>query len=230
MQAKKINCVFASLSGESSSSGLPSIFVRFQGCNLRCSYCDTVRAQKFDAVDTGYMCTDIVAQIQPFLEKGIHNIILTGGEPLAQLSKYDLLHLYADISNAAKGSIITIQVETNGSYPLPYRDDITRIRYVMDYKLPLSEMEGSMDLDNFKKLKEYDELKFVVSGKEDVERAFDILHTYPIKCRYIWFSPVYGDTQLAQYVWNAIIECQIPNVRMQLQLHKIVFGDTTMEV
>ncbi len=100
----------------------------------------------------------------------------------------------------------------------------------MDYKLPLSEMEGSMDLDNFKKLKEYDELKFVVSGKEDVERAFDILHTYPIKCRYIWFSPVYGDTQLAQYVWNAIIECQIPNVRMQLQLHKIVFGDTTMEV
>jgi len=214
---KNLTSIFISLSGESSSVGKRTLFVRFQGCNLRCSYCDTVRSQNCNKKDFEI---DILPEINKFItQHNLTNIILTGGEPLLQLSRKELQLIIEKVK--AINSDIIVQVETNGSKLIPKFKQKT-ISFIMDYKLPSSGMEQSMELHNFARLQQKDELKFVVKTMHDLEVVNYILSKYNPICNNIWISPCYGEIGYST-LFKYVRECKHPNVKMQIQLHKIVF-------
>ena len=224
---KSIYSMFYSLSGEASSVGARALFIRCKGCNLRCKYCDTSYAWDIQPV----LQTDLKSELPPLLkDKNIRYIILTGGEPLLQFTSYDL-QMLCEIGMEYNPNTI-IQIETNGSIPIPRtikRGREQRIQFVMDIKLPSSGMYDKMNFDNLSKLSIFDQVKFVIQDEKDLEVAFDICTRYTIKCRDIWFSPVYGQCD-EKWLWNSIVKTNDDRFRVQLQLHKVVFGQVDFEV
>ena len=201
----KINEIFLSIQGESSSVGLPTIFVRFTGCNLRCSYCDTTYAYN-DGLNMSL--DDIMNKIDAL---GYKRVCLTGGEPLLQediQSLIDRLNGY-DVS-----------IETNGSVPLHKFHLHPGQRFVMDVKLISSGCYDSMKFDNFDHLSDNDEIKFVVCDRTDYELAKEVIQRYH-KQGQILISPVFDTIDYVTLVeW--ILRDKL-NVRFQLQIHKIVW-------
>lgn len=159
-----IHSIFKSIEGEVSphNQGAFTIFVRTCGCNLRCSYCDTLEAQN-ESTGKPMTLKGIIAELASLK---CRNVTFTGGEPLCQSTDLmkklmEELHYYFSIS-----------VETNGSKSIePFRG---LARFVMDYKLPSSGMEKHMNLQNFSSLSEMDFVKFVISNKEDFKQALKV--------------------------------------------------------
>ena len=152
----RVNEIFKSIQGESSYAGIPCVFVRLTGCNLRCSYCDTTYA--YDEGAEMSAC-EILKTIKGY---GCKNVCVTGGEPLLQSSVNKLINLLN--KNRYK-----IFVETGGSINIDMLPKaVTRI---MDIKCPDSGMENEMDWDNIDRLKSNDEVKFIISSKKDYEWA-----------------------------------------------------------
>src|SRR5512139_1204524 len=150
----KVCEIFASVQGESSYAGLPCVFVRMTGCNLRCSYCDTAYAYSDGREMTE---EEIVRVVQSY---GLRLVEVTGGEPLLQPEVPGLITRFLDLGYA-------VLVETNGSVSI--RDLDRRAIVIMDIKTPGSGMSGKMDLRNLDCLKGDGELKFVVTGRPDYE-------------------------------------------------------------
>lgn len=200
------------LTGEGLRTGELACFIRLSGCNLRCSYCDTKYALENNSGEE-LSIDKIIKKVDKI---GFKNITITGGEPLIHK---DIEKLISKLLN--KG--YNINIETNGSI------DITKYLgkclITMDYKCPSSLIEGAMNLDNLEKLTENDVLKFVIN-ENDLNAVKKILKKYDLKC-YVYLSPIFGEIDFKRIV-EFMKECNsqginMQKVRMQVQLHKIVW-------
>lgn len=214
MKRFKVVEIFQSINGEGTRAGQLAVFVRFQGCNLSCSFCDTAWANKEDAAFTWMTEEEIYKRIK---QTGIKNVTLTGGEPLLQEGILSLLELLT------KDEALSVEIETNGSVFLePFTKLKNRPIFTMDYKLPGSGMEGKMRIDNFSLLTSKDTVKFV-AGKGDLLRIKEVLESYSLvgKC-HIYLSPVFGKIEPVEIV-EFLLENRYNEVNLQLQLHKIIW-------
>ncbi|APU60496.1 putative 7-cyano-7-deazaguanosine (preQ0) biosynthesis protein QueE [Clostridium botulinum] len=206
---------FVSINGEGRRSGQLAIFIRFAGCNLNCSYCDTLWANEKDVSYELISSKDIYDYIK---SQKIKNVTLTGGEPLMQKGIVELLKLLS------KDKELYVEIETNGSVLLDEFLDIENSpRFTMDYKLPSSNMENKMALDNFRYLTNKDTVKFVSGSIEDLEKAKEIIKKYNLaNTTNVYISPVFGKINL-----DTIVEFMKNNkmngVNLQVQLHKIIW-------
>lgn len=206
---------FVSINGEGRLSGQLAIFIRFKGCNLDCSYCDTRWANEENATYELMTKEDIYNYIK---STEVKNITLTGGEPLIQEGMMELL------SFLCKDESISIEIETNGSVDIERFTKIekNRPKFTMDYKLSFSNMEDKMVVNNFRYLTKNDTVKFVVSSK-DLERTKYIIDKYNlINTTNVYISPVFGEVDM-----NDIVEFMKNNkmngATLQIQLHKIIW-------
>ncbi|NQZ53769.1 MAG: 7-carboxy-7-deazaguanine synthase QueE [Piscirickettsiaceae bacterium] len=205
----RITEIFYSLQGETRTVGLPTVFVRLTGCPLRCGYCDTAYAfhggEKRDIVD-------IVNEVRSYNPR---YVTVTGGEPLAQKSCHELLSALCDLD-------IEVSLETSGAINISTVDP--RVVCVMDLKTPASGEESKNKYDNIDKLKPTDQVKFVICDRNDYEWACHKVEEYDLASRSeVLFSPVHGDLKPADLA-DWIIEDNLP-VRMQIQMHKYLWGD-----
>ena len=198
------------MQGESSFAGLPCIFVRLTGCNLRCSWCDTAYAYE-EGFDISV--AELIARIQAYTCSLVE---ITGGEPLLQNDTPALAKLLLD-----KG--YSVLVETNGSQNISLLDP--RCIRIVDMKCPSSGEAEKNDLANLEKLTMQDEVKFVVGSREDYEFAKALLPRLPgfFKRKNIHFSPLYAIVA-PEKLAGWILEDGI-NARLSLQLHKIIWPD-----
>jgi 7-carboxy-7-deazaguanine synthase len=201
--------MFVSIQGESTWAGLGCFFVRLAGCNLRCGYCDTPGAleagQELVEIDT--IVRDVRASVVPLVE-------VTGGEPLVQESFPELAAALLAIPGK------TVLVETNGSLDIGLIPEGAVA--IVDVKCPGSGEGGSFDMANIARLRPSDEVKFVLSGREDYEWASDFVREHALVKRVVavHFSPVEGALEAATLgAW--LVEDGLA-VRMMMQLHKAV--------
>ncbi len=218
MNSFYINEIFASINGEGLYSGELAVFVRLNGCNLRCSYCDTVYAQQFKC---GGLLTsaEILQQVKSFV--GIHKITLTGGEPLFADHIQELLGAFT-----AEG--YQVGIETNGSVSLaPFLESSfsDNLYFCCDYKLPSSNEEEQMCLDNITLLRPNDTLKFVIGTEQDLQKVAVILQEFAPQC-YVYLSCVFQQMSPQRVVeqmlqWASVLD--LTKVRIQLQMHKYIW-------
>lgn len=152
------------------------------------------------------------------VESGIKNITITGGEPLLQENIGEFL------KKLGENLDLNIEIETNGSINLKRFSEIKNSpSFTMDYKLPSSNMEKYMDLDNFRYLTEKDTVKFVAGDIKDLEKAREVIEKYSLvgKCA-VYISPVFGKIELSSIV-EFMKKYKLNGVNMQLQMHKIIW-------
>jgi 7-carboxy-7-deazaguanine synthase len=204
----KIYEIFKSIQGESSYAGLPCLFIRMTGCNLRCSYCDTTYAY-LEGKDLSE--DEIMDEVQL---AGIQLVEVTGGEPLLQKEVYNLIKRLLDEG-------YKVLVETNGSVSL--KDVDRRAIIILDIKTPGSGMSKEMDLSNIDYIKNTDEIKFVITSRTDYEWSKEMIQRYRLKDKcHILFSPAFGilpPEDLSMWILEDRLE-----VRLNLQLHKYIFN------
>ncbi len=206
----QITEIFFSIQGEGIHAGLPTVFIRATGCNLRCTYCDTTYAYE----NGKEMSIDqIISKIEKYQ---CINICITGGEPLLQ---NDTLRLIRKLQEKK----YQISLETNGSIPLPLDLNKNNLMISMDLKMPSSKMHENMRFENLKKLTENDQLKCIIQHKEDYQYAKKMVKDFQPICHII-FQPVWGSNmeKLAEWILNDKL-----SVRMGVQLHKLVWGEKT---
>ncbi len=216
MAVYKVVEIFTSINGEGMRAGELAVFIRLQGCNLRCGYCDTMWANEADAVYTEMTEKEIYQAVKA---AGIRNVTLTGGEPLWQPEIEALIEIL--ISD----TWLRLEIETNGSVFLkPFMNALNPPVFTMDYKLAGSGMEDRMNLDNFMLLKPADTVKFVVSGIEDLKRAEDIIRRYELERRcHVILSPVFGKIRPEDIV-EYMKKQKLNDIRMQIQMHKVIWN------
>lgn len=203
-----VNEIFYSIQGETSTAGLPSVFVRLAGCNLSCSWCDTPYAREGSPMELD----EIMARIEA--HPSADHVTVTGGEPLAQANTVHLLRRIVE-----RG--LRCQLETNGSILL--KDVPEKVRTIADVKTPSSGESDSFEMRNLKYLSDRDELKFVIATAEDYDFSRDFLAKYPPRKGVIVnFSPVFG-TMPPSELADRIIRDGLP-VRLNLQIHRIIWG------
>lgn len=206
----KVVELFDSIEGEGKRSGSLATFVRFAGCNLRCSYCDTAYALfgEKEACEYHEMTVDeIVASIHYM------RVTLTGGEPMMQEGIYDLLHVLN-----TRG--YEVNVETNGTVkPMIGRGEF----WTMDYKLPSSGMEDRMRLENYENLTERDVVKFVIGSDEDMDRTVEVVERLQTPAQ-VFLGAVSGKYPERKIVERMLREPVLRNARLQLQIHKHVWS------
>ncbi|TAN38524.1 MAG: radical SAM protein [Nitrospirae bacterium] len=205
----KVCEIFTSIQGESTYAGLPCTFVRLTGCNLRCSYCDTQYAfEEGAAHDIG----DIIALVR---KAGIPLVEITGGEPLMQKAELQLL------VSRLLDSGFQVLIETNGSQNVGGID--VRAVIILDLKTPGSGMGDMNDFSNIACLKPADEVKFVICDRADYVWAKDVIGRYDLQDRCtVLLSPAIGRLE-PRLLSEWIIQDRL-RVRLNLQLHKYIFG------
>jgi len=200
--------VFCSIQGESTYAGLPCIFIRLAGCNLRCNYCDTTYSYESD-INLSH--TEIITKIKDY--EPVKLVEITGGEPLLQDKVYKLFELLNENGYSTL-------LETNGSISLNNVPDY--VVKIVDVKCPGSGEEKSFLLENLEYIhQEKDEIKFVLTDNFDYNWAKDFVFKYKLNDYKILFSPV-SDKIDPQDLAKWILDDKL-NVRMQLQLHKIIW-------
>ena len=205
----RVTEIFYSLQGESSYTGMPTVFVRLTGCPLRCGYCDTAYA--FTG-GTWQSIEDVLAKV---LTYGAQYVCVTGGEPLAQKSCHELLEKLCDAG-------YRVSLETSGA--MDVSDVDARVMRVMDIKTPASGEVGRNLFSNIDYLTAHDEVKFVICDRDDYFWAINVLQQYKLTdvCR-VLFSPSYTTLKpqdLAEWILHDKLA-----VRMQIQLHKLLWGE-----
>jgi 7-carboxy-7-deazaguanine synthase len=204
-----INEIFYSIQGESTFAGKPCVFVRFAGCDLRCSWCDTTYAfheGRKMSVD------EVVQQVDLY---GSPLVEVTGGEPLLQDDVYPLMERLLDAGR-------TVLLETGGHLDVGRVPD--NVIKVIDVKCPASGESAKVEWRNIDRLGLHDEVKFVIQNRADYEFARDVLNTHALdrRCAAVLFSPVHGvldPKDLSEW----ILADRLP-VRLQLQIHKHIWG------
>lgn len=210
-----VNEIFHSIQGESSHAGRPCVFVRLTGCNLRCAWCDTAYA--FDegrSISVDEVVGAVEAYDCPLVE-------ITGGEPLLQPDVYPLM-------NRLLGAGKTVLLETGGQ--IDVSDVPAAVVKVLDVKCPGSGEAARNAWGNLERLAGHDEVKFVIRDRVDYEFARDVLRRHGLerRCAAVLLSPVHrvlDPRELA--AWS--LADRLP-VRVQVQLHKYVWGDDTRGV
>ncbi|SHM09667.1 7-carboxy-7-deazaguanine synthase [Pseudomonas punonensis] len=206
----RITEIFFSLQGEARTAGLPTVFVRLTGCPLRCQYCDTAYAFSGGELLSLETILERVASYRP------RYICVTGGEPLAQPNCIPLLEKLCDAG-------YEVSLETSGALDVSAVDP--RVSKVVDLKTPGSAEMGRNRYENIEHLQPHDQVKFVICSREDYDWSVSKVIQYGLAERVdeVLFSPSHGQVsgrQLAEWV----IADNLP-VRMQLQLHKILWND-----
>jgi len=205
----KITEIFHSLQGEARDAGRPTVFIRLTGCPLRCTYCDSEYA--FHGGDWMYI-DDIVQHVAGYETR---YVCVTGGEPLAQKRCLELLNRLCDAG-------YQVSLETGGAMNISDVD--TRVSRVLDLKTPDSgELERNL-WSNLDMLTPNDQVKFVICSRSDYEWAREAIHAHELPDGLeVLFSPAWGTLDTAQLAaW--VLEDHLA-VRVQLQLHKILWGD-----
>lgn len=208
-ESLRISEIFYSLQGETSRVGLPTVFVRLTGCPLRCHYCDTTYAFSGGQAMTLHA---ILEQVASFPTR---YVTVTGGEPLAQKASLSLMRALCDAG-------YLVSLETSGALDISSVDE--RVMRVVDIKTPASGEQEKNRWENLAHLKADDEIKFVLCDEADYEWAKQVMqqHDMVSKCE-VLFSPAQGQlspTDLADWILRDRLQ-----VRMQLQLHKILWGN-----
>lgn len=208
-QSLRITEIFHSIQGESLTVGLPTVFVRLTGCPLRCTYCDTAYAFK------GGDRKSLVEILDAVKVYDANYVTVTGGEPLAQPACFPLLTRLCD-----EGYIVSL--ETSGAIDISKVD--SRVMIVMDIKTPSSGEVDKNLFSNLAQLKKTDQIKFVIGDREDYEWAHDLIKEHCLaNTAHILLSPTWGRLSLAALAeW--ILTDRLP-VRMQVQMHKVIWPD-----
>jgi 7-carboxy-7-deazaguanine synthase len=202
----KISEIFYSIQGETTFAGRPCAFIRLAGCDLRCSYCDTEYAL---SGGEDWSVDEILKEIEAYPTR---LAMVTGGEPMLQEEVHDLFRELIERE-------YTVLVETGGHISLEGVD--ASVHKIMDFKCPSSGMESRNDFGNIDYLTARDELKFVVGDRRDFDWACSIIRGNSLKVGHILFSPVTGKVSFESLAeW--ILSCGL-DVRLQLQLHKIIW-------
>ena len=199
--------IFHSLQGEAREVGIPTVFVRLTGCPLRCNYCDTAYAFKGNNPLSIKHILDEVAQYKT------QYVCVTGGEPMAQSNCLKLL-------DALVNAGYKISMETSGSIDITPVNN--KVSIVMDIKTPSSTEEHQNRYENLPILKKKDQLKFVIASRSDFDWCTNLLDHHEIQSE-VLFSPVYESLKPVELA-DWILEKNL-NVRLQVQLHKILWGD-----
>jgi 7-carboxy-7-deazaguanine synthase len=204
----KINEIFHSIQGEGILIGIPTIFIRTTGCNLRCSWCDTKYA--YDEGDE--MSIDEI--MEKVKEHSCTHVCITGGEPLLQEETPTLVE-------RLNKKNYRICLETNGSKSIEVLPCLDSLVISLDVKCPSSGMQDKMDFSNLELLSLNDQLKFIIADEEDYKYAKEIIAKHKPICSII-MTPVDGKNlkNLAQWVLNDGLK-----VRVLPQLHKLIWGD-----
>lgn len=205
----RVTEIFLSIQGETTKIGLPTVFIRLTGCPLRCHYCDTAYA--FDGGESMTL-TDIVDRVATY---GTAHVTLTGGEPLAQRPSIALLSRLCDLG-------YEVSLETSGALDVAPVD--SRVIKVLDGKTPSSGESARNRFENLSYLGERDEIKFVISDKEDYLWAVCKITEFDLTSRCeVLMSPSHGILD-AGVLADWILEDRL-KVRLQIQLHKYLWGD-----
>ncbi|MHC4870966.1 MAG: 7-carboxy-7-deazaguanine synthase QueE [Planctomycetota bacterium] len=211
MQNLKISELFTSIQGESSYAGLPCTFIRLAGCNLKCSWCDSTYSRS----DEDSKIFSVEELVSFACKANTELICITGGEPLLQQNVYTLMN-----SLYEKG--FTILLETNGSVDISSVPEF--IVTILDVKTPSSGMSEQFNLNNIKSIKSIDQIKFVIADKNDFTWSKIFIESNKLigKAEII-FSPLFDRIPYAELA-SLIVEENL-QVRMQLQLHKIIWPE-----
>jgi len=207
--------IFHSIQGETSLSGLPFIFIRLAGCNLGCSYCDSKFARE---EGTELSINEIIEKIQIYKTE---QVLITGGEPLIQKETPALV-------NALIEAGYRVSIETNGETPIQEVSKIARI--VMDIKTPSSGVDAFKYKKNLKHLKTSDEVKFIIGTDGDYKFAKQIVQSGELPVKEILFSPLSASSAISPSSLAKKILDDHLQVRLQLQLHKMIWGSNTRGV
>lgn len=201
---------FKSVQGESTHAGKVCFFIRLSGCNLRCSYCDTEYAWEGGILRS---VESIAAEVEA---SGCRTVEITGGEPLMQQET----PLLAEKLLAMGKEVL---IETNGS--LDFSILPPGCCRIVDCKLPGSGMADKNCYQAYKHLTSRDEVKFVVSDRNDFDFAVDVIKKYRLneKTPHLLFSPVWGRIA-PETLAELVVNCPVP-ARMQIQMHKVIWGD-----
>lgn len=202
--------IFKSIQGESTYAGLPCVFIRLTGCNLRCTWCDTAYA--FHG-GTRMTVLEVFAKVTEF---GIPLVEITGGEPLLQDDVYPLI-------DALLMNGFQVLLETSGERPL---DKVpAAVHKIVDVKCPDSGEADTFRLENLDVMSPHDQLKFVVGTRRDYEFARDFTRKHELDRRFAatFFSPVHQVINL-QDMAQWMIEDRLDGVRFGHQLHKTIWG------
>ena len=206
----KVREIFLSVQGEGTTAGVPTVFLRLTGCPLRCQYCDT----EYAFHGGRWLGFDhILGRIGDF---GVEHVCVTGGEPLAQRNCGRMLARLCDAG-------YRVSVETSGAFDIAPLDP--RVQRVMDLKTPGSQEQDRNRWENIGHLREQDAVKFVICDRADYEWARDVLrrHALAERCQ-VLFSPSWSQLPAVQLA-DWVLADRLP-VRLQVQLHKILWGDT----
>ncbi len=206
----RITEIFLSLQGEANTVGYPTVFVRLTGCPLRCQYCDSAYAFSGGQIET---LADILDQVAGY---NVSRVTVTGGEPLAQPGVFALMTALVDRQ-------FSVSLETSGALPVDRVDP--RVVKVLDIKTPDSAEVHRNLWDNIAHLQPHDQIKFVVCSRGDYDWARIKCDQYQLFDRVadVLFSPSHGaldPSELADW----IVADRLP-ARMQMQLHKLLWGD-----
>lgn len=214
---------FLSINGEGPRAGRLAAFVRFQGCNLACAYCDTAWANEPDCPVERLSAREIAGYAA---STGARHLTLTGGEPLLQPGIGGLLALLMESHPLA------VEIETNGAVSLEavaaVRDSLPesqrqRLSFTLDCKLPSSGMQHRMVAGNYRLLAPYDTVKFVIGDECDFPAVLQVLREYRLseRCQ-VYLGPVFGQMDPARIV-DFMQENHLYQATLQLQLHKIIW-------
>lgn len=210
-----INEIFTSIDGEVNPWGQGSLttFIRLQGCNLSCAYCDTFHAQDKFKQGHSLFVYDVYEAIGDSKK-----VTITGGEPLLQTEIILLIHFLIK-----KG--VKISVETNGSQEIPIAfENEKMLSWIIDYKLDAKEQ--MLDA-NFRNARKQDWIKFVIRDEKDLSEAIEIIEKLDLKIPKIAFSPAMDKDSIRQAEWLAseMIKRKLWNVVFNLQIHKLIWPD-----
>jgi len=214
----KINEIFCSLNGESARTGKRTVFVRTFGCNLRCSYCDTMYAVEGNDY-TDMTIEEIKEKVDSF---HCNRVTLTGGEPMIQKDMMDLIYLL----DGDCCRLYDIEIETNGAVDLTELVKARRDREIsdsllitMDWKCPTSGMLDEMVENNLSLLSDTDVVKYVVGSIADLDEA---MRVHSLTRAQLYLSPVFGKIEpkeIAEY----LVKGEINDVTLQIQQHKVIY-------
>lgn len=206
----RVTEIFRSIQGESTHAGRPCSFVRLTGCPMRCVWCDS------EYTFTGGVSMKIEDVMERVREFGCQLVEVTGGDPLAQRDAFELIKRLCDEG-------YEVLVETGGYYSTEGLDE--RAKIILDVKCPASGEEARNHWPNLERLRlDRDEVKFVVASKEDWEYARAIIERYDLERRAhsVLISPVWGEINLEELAgW---VSSSGMNIRLQLQMHKYIWG------